>query len=120
MQTDESSVDIFMINIYKYFIRIDTKITKFQPYEHPLTLDHEAVIFWMGNLVLKLVWHLLFFKEFAQRATFFMLISKFHFAPPGPLCPTFPYIDNKIEKKRNRSRNGKGEGEYMYNTGGGG
>ena len=35
-----------MINIiYKYLIRIDTKITKFQPYEHPLTLDHEAVIF---------------------------------------------------------------------------
>ena len=28
------------------------------------------------------------------------------------------YIENKIEKTRNRSRNGKGEGEYMYNTGG--
>ena len=48
MQTGESNVDIFMINIYKYLIRIDTKITKFQPYEHPLTLDHEAVIVWMG------------------------------------------------------------------------
>ena len=38
----QSNVDILMINIHKYLIRIDTEITEFQPYEHPLTLDHEG------------------------------------------------------------------------------
>ena len=107
MQTDESNVDNFMINIYKYLIRIDTKITKFQPYEHPLTLDHEAVIFWMGPYSdvprckrMKIqCWSqfgIFSSSKNLHRGRPFLTYANFKvpFCPPGPLCPTFPYNES--------------------------
>ena len=51
MQKRVSNVDIFMINIHKYLIRIDTTFTKLQPYNQPLTLDHEGAIFFDETLL---------------------------------------------------------------------
>ena len=100
MQKRVSNVDIFMINIQEYLIRIDTTITKLQPYNHPLTLDHEGAIFLTRAYsdVLRYCWmkvqsccHVLFFKEFAKRATFFN-IYKFQNSvlPLGSVMPHFP------------------------------